>query len=64
MWYPVRTRVSIRQESQFEFDLPNAWQLWSGHWWIYMVTDDLTPTVRTSPPHGPDAHASDMEIAC
>jgi hypothetical protein len=24
MWYPVRTRVSIRQESQFEFDRPNA----------------------------------------
>jgi hypothetical protein len=24
MWYPVRTRVSIRQESQFEFDRLNA----------------------------------------
>jgi hypothetical protein len=24
MWYPVRTRVSIRQESQFEFDRPNT----------------------------------------
>jgi hypothetical protein len=24
MWYPVRTRVSIRQESQFEFHRPNA----------------------------------------
>jgi len=23
-WYPFRTRVSIRQESQFEFDRPNA----------------------------------------
>jgi hypothetical protein len=27
-----------------------------------MVTDDSTSTVRTSPPYGPDAHASDMEI--
>jgi hypothetical protein len=24
MWYPVRTRVSIRQESQFEFDRLNT----------------------------------------
>jgi hypothetical protein len=24
MWYPVRTRVSTRQESQFEFDRQNA----------------------------------------
>jgi hypothetical protein len=24
MWYPVQTCVSIRQESQFEFDRPNA----------------------------------------
>jgi hypothetical protein len=24
MWYPVRMRVSIRQESQFEFHRPNA----------------------------------------
>jgi hypothetical protein len=34
MWYPVRTRVSIRQESQFEFDRPDIWQLWSGRWCI------------------------------
>jgi hypothetical protein len=30
----VRTRVSKRQESQFEFHRPNAWQLWSGRWCI------------------------------
>jgi hypothetical protein len=30
MWYPVRTRVSLRQESQFKYDHPDAWQLWSG----------------------------------
>jgi hypothetical protein len=34
MWNPVRTRVSIRQESQFEFDRPDIWQLWSGRWCI------------------------------
>jgi hypothetical protein len=28
-----------------------------------MVTADSTSTVRTSPPHGPDSRASDMEIA-
>jgi len=30
MWYPVRTRVSLRQESQFRYDRPDVWQLWSG----------------------------------
>jgi hypothetical protein len=30
MWYPVRTRVSVRQESQFKYDRPDVWQLWSG----------------------------------
>jgi hypothetical protein len=30
MWYPVRTRVSLRQESQFKYDSPDVWQLWSG----------------------------------
>jgi hypothetical protein len=24
MWYPVRTRVSIRQESQFKYDRPDG----------------------------------------
>jgi hypothetical protein len=30
MWYPVRTRVSLRQESQFKYDRPEVSQLWSG----------------------------------
>jgi hypothetical protein len=34
MWYTVWTRISVRQESQFEFHCPNAWQLWSGRWCI------------------------------
>jgi hypothetical protein len=38
MWYPVRTRVSVRQESQFKYD-------------------------RTSDSCGPDACASNKEIA-
>jgi hypothetical protein len=29
MWSPVRTRVSVRQESQFKYDRPNVWQLFS-----------------------------------
>jgi hypothetical protein len=34
MWYPVRTRVSLRQESQFKIDCPDVWQLCSGRWCI------------------------------
>jgi hypothetical protein len=34
MWYPVRTRVSVRKESQFKIDCPDVWQLWSGRWCI------------------------------
>jgi hypothetical protein len=29
MWYPIRMRVSVRQELQFKYDRPNVWQLWS-----------------------------------
>jgi hypothetical protein len=29
MWYPIRTRVEVRQESQFKYDRPDVWQLWS-----------------------------------
>jgi hypothetical protein len=39
-WYPVQTRSSIRQVSQFKSRRPDASQ------------------------HGPDVHASNMEIAC
>jgi hypothetical protein len=31
MWYPVRTCISVRQESQFKMNRPDIWQLWSGH---------------------------------
>jgi hypothetical protein len=34
MWYPVRTRISVRQESQFKMNRPDIWQLWSGRWFI------------------------------
>jgi len=30
MWYPVRTRVSLRQESQFKYHRPDVSQPWSG----------------------------------
>jgi hypothetical protein len=56
MWNPVRTRISVRQESHFKMNRPDAGA-------SYMVTGDSTSTVRTSLPHGPDARASDMEIA-
>jgi len=34
MWYTVRTRISVRQESQFKVNRPDIWQLWSGRWCI------------------------------
>jgi hypothetical protein len=34
MWYPVRTRVSLRQESQFKYHHLDVWQLWSGRAFI------------------------------
>jgi len=34
MWYPVRTRISVRQESQFKMNRSDIWQLWSGRWCI------------------------------
>jgi hypothetical protein len=30
MWYPVRMRVSLRQESQFKYHRPDVSQPWSG----------------------------------
>jgi hypothetical protein len=30
MWHPVRTRVSLRQESQFKYHRPDVGQPWSG----------------------------------
>jgi transposase InsO family protein len=57
MWYPVRTSISVRQESQFKMNRLDAGA-------SYMVTNNSTSTVRTSPPYGSDARVSDMEIAC
>jgi len=34
MWHPVRTRVSLRQESQFKYHRPDVWQLWFGRAFI------------------------------
>jgi hypothetical protein len=34
MWYPVRTRVSTRQESQFKYTRSNVRQPWSGRAFI------------------------------
>jgi hypothetical protein len=34
MWYPVRTHVSLRQESYFKYHRPDVWQLWSGRAFI------------------------------
>jgi hypothetical protein len=34
IWYPVRTRISVRQESQFKMNRPDIWQLWSRRWCI------------------------------
>jgi hypothetical protein len=34
MWYPVQTRVSLRQESQFKFHRPDIRQPWSGRAFI------------------------------
>lgn len=34
MWYPIRTRVSVRQEWQLKIDRPDVWQSWSGRWCI------------------------------
>lgn len=34
IWYPVRTHVSVRQESQFKIDCPDVYQSWSGCWCI------------------------------
>jgi hypothetical protein len=64
MWYPVRTRVSLRQESQFKYDRPDVWQLWSERTCIIEGNCRSTSTVRTTAYHGPDACIANMEIAC
>jgi hypothetical protein len=57
MWFPVRTRSYIRQESQFKYHHPDARA-------TNMEIADSTSTIRTPAPHGPDARIADMEIVC
>jgi len=64
MWYPVQTRVPIRQESQFKLTIRTSDSCGPDASASYMVTANSTSTVRTSTPHSPGARTSDMEIAC
>jgi len=51
MWYPVQTRISVRQESQFKMNRSDIWQLWSGRWCIVYGNcrfDFNRPDVSTS----------------
>jgi hypothetical protein len=64
MWYSVRTRVSVRQESQFKYDRPDVWQPWSGR---ACIKEGNCPFDFNRPEechHGSDARITDMEIAC
>jgi hypothetical protein len=63
MWYPVRTCVSLRQESQFRYDIPDVWRLWSDARASKKEIADLTSIVRTTAYHCLDARNADMEIA-
>jgi len=64
MWYPVRTRVSLRQESQFKYHHPDVSQPWFDARSTVKEIADSTSTVRTSVNLGPDTRIADMEIAC
>jgi hypothetical protein len=64
MWYPVRTHVSIRQESQFKLTVRTFDSCGPDAGASYMETANSTSTVRTSAPYGSDARTSDMEITC
>jgi hypothetical protein len=57
MWYPIRTRISLRQESQFKCHRSDV------HSTVKEIADS-TSTVRTSVSFGPDDCIADMEIAC
>jgi len=63
-WIPVRTRFSLRQESQFKFNRPDVCQHGSDARSTDMEIADSTSTVRTPVFHGTDAHTVDMKIAC
>jgi hypothetical protein len=64
MWIPVRTRFSLRQESQFKFNRLDVCQDGPDACSTDMEIADSTSTVRTPAYHGLDAYAADMEIAC
>jgi hypothetical protein len=64
MWYPVQTHVSVRQESQFKYDHPDVWQLWSGRACIKEGNCRFDFNRPDDCHHGPDACITDMEIAC
>jgi hypothetical protein len=63
-WIPVRTRFSLRQESQFKFYPSDASQHGPDACSTDMEIADWTSTVRTPAFHGPDARTVNMEIAC
>jgi hypothetical protein len=59
MWYPIRTRVSVKQESQFKYDScgPDARA-------SKKEIADTTSTAWTTAYHGLVARITDMEIEC
>jgi len=63
-WISVRTRFSLRKESQFKFNRPNVCQHGPDARGSDMKIVDLTSTVRTPAYHDPDARTINMEIAC
>jgi hypothetical protein len=56
-WIPIRTRLYLRQESQFKYNRLDARA-------SDMEIADLASIVRTPAFHGPDTRTTDMEIAC
>jgi hypothetical protein len=54
MWYPVRSHVSIRQESQFKLTVRTSDRCGPDAGASCMETADSTSTVRTFASHGPD----------
>jgi len=64
MWYPVQTRVSVREESQFKYDRPDVYSCGPDARASKKEIANSTSTVRTTTYHGPEAHITDMKIAC
>jgi hypothetical protein len=63
-WISVRTRFSLRQESQFKFNRPDVCQQGSDARSTDMEITDSTSTVRKPAFHGPDTRTVNMEIGC